>query len=81
MDPGGMPDYALYLRFKRKRRVLIENRQIQCPYCGELTDIQIDTSIALQSYIEDCTVCCQPIELEISVIDEIISVTARTGNE
>jgi transcription elongation factor Elf1 len=61
--------------------MLIENRFIQCPYCGEQIDIQIDATLAEQSYIEDCAVCCQPIELAITVYDDSISVTAKTGNE
>lgn len=61
--------------------MLIEYKPIQCPYCGEMIDIQIDTSIAAQNYIEDCAVCCRPIELSVTVLDDIISVTARTGDE
>ena len=39
---------------------------ITCPHCGEVFPLQIDTSQAEQSLIEDCTVCCQPINLTIS---------------
>ena len=35
-----------------------------CPYCGEVITLLIDTSIAKQSYIEDCEVCCRPIRVE-----------------
>ena len=45
----------------------LESRNIQCPYCGELIDILIDCSIENQNYIEDCQVCCRPINLDISV--------------
>ena len=32
-----------------------------CPYCGELNEIALDPgSGALQQYVEDCQVCCQP---------------------
>jgi transcription elongation factor Elf1 len=34
----------------------------QCPYCWESISILIDTSIAEQDYVEDCEVCCNPIE-------------------
>ncbi len=44
----------------------IETRNIHCPYCGEAIDIFIDCSIAQQSYIEDCQVCCRPIELDVT---------------
>jgi len=34
-----------------------------CPYCWEKISFLIDTSIEEDSYIEDCQVCCRPIEL------------------
>ncbi len=45
----------------------LESRTIQCPYCGESIDILIDSSIEQQSYIEDCQVCCRPINIDVSV--------------
>jgi hypothetical protein len=44
---------------------LIAETEITCPHCGEVFPIQVDTSQAAQSLIEDCTVCCRPIELTI----------------
>ena len=41
----------------------LEPATIQCPYCGEEIDITVDTSVAEQNYIEDCQVCCKPIEI------------------
>ncbi len=35
----------------------------QCPYCWEDISMLIDPSIAKQSYVEDCEVCCNPIEV------------------
>ena len=43
---------------------LIET-EISCPHCGESFPLQIDTSLAEQSFIEDCSVCCRPIALSI----------------
>ena len=37
------------------------NTSIQCPYCWETIDITIDDCGEPQQYIEDCQVCCQPI--------------------
>lgn len=45
----------------------IETRKVHCPYCGEAIDILVDCSIPHQSYIEDCQVCCRPIELDVTV--------------
>ncbi|AWX43959.1 hypothetical protein HME9304_00958 [Flagellimonas maritima] len=34
----------------------------QCPYCWEEISFLLDTSIS-QTYVEDCEVCCNPIEV------------------
>jgi len=39
----------------------------QCPYCGETILLIIDTSAGSQHYIEDCSVCCRPIQVLVSV--------------
>jgi hypothetical protein len=44
---------------------LIAQTKIACPHCAEVFPIQVDTSQAEQSLIEDCTVCCRPIALTI----------------
>ena len=36
-----------------------------CPYCGESIELVIDCSIPEQSYIEDCEVCCRPIDIRV----------------
>jgi len=38
---------------------------IDCPYCGETIGILVDQSIDGQSYIEDCQVCCRPINISV----------------
>jgi len=49
---------------------LLETKIISCPYCGELIELVIDKSIPQQTYIEDCEVCCRPIQLNILVEDD-----------
>jgi hypothetical protein len=44
---------------------LIVEAEIICPHCGESFPLTLDTSLSEQSIIEDCTVCCQPIALNI----------------
>ncbi len=34
-----------------------------CPHCGERISMLLDLSVDYQSYIEDCEVCCNPIEI------------------
>jgi hypothetical protein len=38
---------------------------LTCPHCGESFPFLVDTSQGTQSLIEDCTVCCRPIQLTI----------------
>ncbi|WP_024771731.1 CPXCG motif-containing cysteine-rich protein [Aquimarina macrocephali] len=35
----------------------------QCPYCWEEISMLLDPSVPYQVYVEDCEVCCNPIEL------------------
>ncbi len=35
----------------------------QCPHCWEEISMLLDNSIANQTYIEDCEICCNPIEI------------------
>lgn len=55
-------------------------RQIGCPYCGESIELIIDTSVERQSYIEDCPVCCRPIDVEVS-IDEHAQIELRCSTD
>jgi len=61
--------------------MLTEVVNIYCPYCGENIEIIVDGSIEQQNYTEDCSVCCRPMELSISVTGEDIAVTARREDE
>jgi len=36
---------------------------VDCPYCGERYETPVDLTAGSFSYIEDCQVCCRPIEL------------------
>ena len=44
----------------------LTEKSIACPYCGEVINVLIDSSDTEQQYIEDCQVCCQPINFLIS---------------
>lgn len=43
-----------------------------CPYCGQDISMVLDTSIPSQTYVEDCEVCCQPIEVHYVIDDETV---------
>lgn len=38
----------------------------QCPHCWEEISMLLDVSVPRQKYIEDCEICCNPIELHVS---------------
>ena len=42
---------------------------VQCPYCGEAFETAVDLSAGSFQYVEDCQVCCQPIELKSEMND------------
>jgi hypothetical protein len=44
-----------------------------CPYCGEEISMVLDLSVPRQSYVEDCEVCCNPIEITYRVEDDSLS--------
>jgi hypothetical protein len=41
--------------------------RVHCPYCGEPLELAIDQSVDLQRYVEDCAVCCRPIEVAVAI--------------
>lgn len=43
--------------------MLIVEAEINCPFCGELLTTQVDTSQGSYSTVEDCQVCCRPMEI------------------
>jgi len=43
--------------------------EVSCPYCLESFTVFIDLSQGDSTYIEDCQVCCQPIQFALSDID------------
>ncbi|QXP61298.1 CPXCG motif-containing cysteine-rich protein [Olleya sp. HaHaR_3_96] len=41
----------------------------QCPYCWETVSMLLDPSITIQTYVEDCEVCCNPIQVTPNFFD------------
>ena len=42
---------------------------VQCPYCGERLETRVDVTADEPSYIEDCQVCCRPIQFVLERAD------------
>ena len=66
VDPGSRPEFVL----------------VHCPYCGEGFETSADASAGPCKYVEDCQVCCQPIEMEVRVDEagEFQELLARRGD-
>ena len=50
----------------------MEEYFFQCPYCWEEVSMLVDPSVRQQTYVEDCEVCCNPIELSVATEDYTI---------
>jgi hypothetical protein len=42
---------------------MTEEYFFQCPYCWEEISMILDNSTLTDSYIEDCEICCNPINI------------------
>ena len=58
----------------------LETRSVQCPYCGETVELDIEPLEEAQTFIEDCSVCCKPIQYEVvmNADDEIEIIATRS---
>jgi hypothetical protein len=56
---------------------------LACPYCGESFETAVDVSAGSQDYVEDCPVCCRPIEMSVRVDDdgELLGISATTDRD
>jgi len=48
-----------------------------CPHCGEEISMVLDLSVRKQTYVEDCEVRCNPMEITVSD-EELAEFSART---
>ena len=59
------------------------NLETSCPYCGEAVELDVDEAGgSRQSYVQDCPVCCQPWQVEVTRDREgDWDVSLRTGDD
>jgi hypothetical protein len=62
---------------------MIETVVIGCPYCGESYETVVDLSAGSQRYIEDCAVCCRPIDIAVTVGDngDLVEISTRSDGD
>ena len=51
----------------------VSERRIRCPFCGESMTVVVDVSAGSQSYIEDCEICCRPMQISTQVDGHALS--------
>jgi len=44
-----------------------------CPYCWERISMLLDLSVSEQAFVEDCEVCCNPIQVVYIVADDTVA--------
>jgi len=55
--------------------------EVMCPHCGETILLFLDLSVESQSYIEDCSVCCQPMTVSYTAADgELVDVSVEAAS-
>ena len=47
-----------------------------CPYCGEEISMLLEVYYSNQQYIEDCQVCCSPIQISYQSDGESVTINS-----
>lgn len=59
---------------------MLEEYFFECPYCWENISMLLDLTVGGQTYVEDCEVCCNPIDIYYDVEDGAIVSFSATGS-
>lgn len=43
-----------------------------CPYCWERISMLLDPDMSEEAYIEDCEICCNPIQIVFTLRDGVV---------
>lgn len=62
-------------RPNRARSLILNGMEyfFACPYCWQRISFVLDSSVSEQTYVEDCEVCCRPIEVRYAVAEGEVS--------
>ena len=54
-----------------------ETATVQCPYCGQNCEVELDATVANQRFTTDCEVCCRPFSVHAECeLGEVLSIEA-----
>ncbi|MEY4384832.1 MAG: hypothetical protein RLY20_115 [Verrucomicrobiota bacterium] len=54
-----------------------ETATVQCPYCGQNSEIELDATVTNQRFTTDCEVCCRPFSVHVECeLGEVLSIEA-----
>ena len=56
----------------REEPLATRTQVFTCPHCGERISMVLDLSAGYQRYIEDCEVCCNPVEITYEAEEGVI---------
>jgi hypothetical protein len=60
----------------------LQSVRLSCPSCGEEIELLVDGSVPRQQYVEDCSVCCRPLVVSVTLAGgEILHIEARREDE
>jgi hypothetical protein len=53
-----------------------------CPHCWQEISMVVDPAVRSQTYVEDCEVCCRPIQIRYSLEEgAVVDFEAKTLDE
>lgn len=52
---------------------------VQCPWCGERLETKVDLTAGDREYIEDCQVCCRPIDFNVELAEDGSLLAVKVG--
>lgn len=50
----------------------MEEHFFQCPFCWEEISMLLDPSVSDQVYVEDCEICCNPLEIHVKFVNQTL---------
>jgi Cysteine-rich CPXCG len=54
--------------------------RIECPFCGESFEVQIDPETGDQRFTTDCEICCRPMEVIVKCEDGKVASVEVAGS-